>query len=152
MGKGRKATPPEVKAFLGNPGKREILYGPKFAKTEDAVAPNWLNARAREEWAAIVPELESTGVLMQVSITALGAYCVAVSNMVKAQESIDRDGIVIETEYGPKRNPATAILAESIRLVQSLACEFGLTPASKGKVGGKRKAKDAFEGWKTGTG
>lgn len=99
--------------------------------------PEWLDTHGQEEWARIVPDLESAGVTSRIEATALGCYCQAVSRLRKAEAEIFRDGITIMTDSGLKKHPAVSIAERAALIVAKFAGEFGMTPASRSRVSAK---------------
>lgn len=104
--------------------------------------PDWLDHEAREEWWRVVPDLDTAGVTSRVEATALGAYCLAVSRLRKAQAEVFRDGLTIMTEGGLRKHPAISIIERAEATIKAFAAEFGMTPASRSKVQAKPADKD----------
>jgi P27 family predicted phage terminase small subunit len=137
--RGRKPKPTVIKELQGNPGRRPLPTNePKFTSGIGDV-PGWLDARAREVWELVASELGGLGMLQRVDSASLASYCQAVSMAEKAQGEVDEYGLTLsksdqngnELRY---KNPAVGILKDSMLLIQKFASEFGITPASRGRV------------------
>jgi P27 family predicted phage terminase small subunit len=107
--------------------------------------PANLSGLAVEEWKSIVPQLMELGVLSEIDGKALAAYCECFAQWRRAMEEVEERGILIEepivsraTEdvvgYKVKRNPAISIANDNLKLMKSFLVEFGLTPASRGRL------------------
>lgn len=153
MSRGRKQTPADLKLLAGNPGKRPINRGPDF-KSGAPECPAWLPEDARDEWARITEELVRLGVLALVDMPALSAYCGAWYLYKRAMDDIQKNGLTLanHTKYGTvhKKNPAVNVADRAMMQIRGLGSEFGLTPASRGKIGTKPPADELEEFLKCG--
>jgi phage terminase small subunit len=120
--RGRKPKPTAVKRATGNPGRRPLPEAePEFAEpaAEDLTPPAWLSEYEREEWGRIVPELVRVGLVRSVHLSALGIICGLYANYRTLRDRNDFTGArMAAAEYRKSLN------------------EFGLTPASAGRVQG----------------
>lgn len=143
---GKRGPPPK-------PSKQKMLEGTyrkdRAAKNEIAplpgtpVRPSWLDARARREWDRVVPQLAALGVLSDVDQALLADYCAAQGLAQKAQEQLNRQGLVITVPGGAKqKNPLIKIAQEARAQARLLAAEFGLSPSSRSRI----SAPDKDEG------
>lgn len=129
--RGRKPTPTHLKALNGNPGKRPLNKNePKYPPRAPA-CPTWLPREAKAEWRRVVPELDRQGMLAKVDRAALTAYCQQWATMVRAEQDIQKRGIVLEDG---KRNPSVLTAKDSATQVRMFASEFGLTPSSRARL------------------
>lgn len=137
---GSNRKPTALKKFLGNPGKRKLNDREPEARKGVPEMPRFLNGEARAEWKRIIPILCDMGVLTVADGKALGAYCSAYSQLVKAEAAIEKYGLICATldqQTGVavlKVNPAVRIKSDSLRHMKSFLLEFGLTPASRSKL------------------
>lgn len=124
-------------AFAKNPKRaRERANEPQLPPGSGSM-PDWLDHDAQAEWGRIVPDLESSGVMSRVEASALGAYCLAVSHLRKAQAEVFKDGVTIMTEGGLKKHPAMNVVKDCSLLIKAFATEFGMTPSSRSRVNAK---------------
>jgi P27 family predicted phage terminase small subunit len=133
-GSGRKAKPPELQRLHGNPGRRPI---PETAGAEEfgpTTCPAWLSKHGRNEWRRLAPTLERLGLLHAGNRSAFAGYChayslaldtVATYRTRRAQMTlfqIDDDRKLVELQL------------KALETMRRLGTEFGLTPASSGRV------------------
>lgn len=162
MAKGRRPLPTAVKKLRGNPGKRKLNAAEPKPKLVEPPMPANLTGLAVDEWKAIVPLLMDLGVLSQVDGKALAAYCETFAQWRRAMERVEELGILVEepiivgvgenaevvgTKY--KRNPAITIANDNLKLMKSFLVEFGLTPASRGrlKIEKPNEEADPMDAW-----
>ncbi len=147
MGKrGPKPKPTALKVANGNPGKRKLNAAePKPQLVGCPEPPEWLDAVARECWVRHVDELERLGLLTQLDVDLLAAYCVAYSDYRAARERIQDESIgrvqVFRDDKGVVK--ATQVSAEwtiakqALEQMKRLGAEFGMGPASRTGLTGK---------------
>lgn len=155
MAKGRTPKPHALRVIEGNPGKRpfeKALPTPPAVEAEDLVCPPEVadDDYARGAWAAIGPELKRLGLLTKVDLPQFAICCIAYAEARHALDDVreaksreyethGRQGTMIRTR------PAFARLTESIRLFNTLAGSFGLTPVDRLRLEGVAQG-DLF-GW-----
>ncbi|PZN08636.1 MAG: phage terminase small subunit P27 family [Bacillota bacterium] len=150
---GRRGPPPKptvLKVLAGNPGKRPLPQNEPKPAPIAPKCPSWLDKIAKREWKRVAGELEKLGLLTQVDMAALAAYCQAYSRWVQAEETIKREGLVVTTESGYQMpHPAVKIAEKSMQLIRAFCIEFGLTPSARARMAlpGKKDEADEFEEW-----
>lgn len=101
--------------------------------------PKLLTGRAREAWDRIGPELEKMGVLTTADGLALELLCDAYAEWDAARNAVRRYGTTYSTKTKSGKmvrpHPSVRIAAEAWRRVHRMLLEFGLTPASRTRVG-----------------
>lgn len=131
MRSGPRPKPAKLRALAGNPGKRR-LPKQEAKPVVGAIPPGWLTKHAREEWDRIAALLEPLGLLTNVDVAAMAAYCEAMSIFRKATEAIKKSGITIEAGNGTTiPHPAVQIQRSAMKVVREFAVEFGLSPAAR---------------------
>jgi hypothetical protein len=144
---GRKPLPAENKQTRGNPGGRAIPETPRFSPGDNLAPPErWPISDPekpetvgkdyeRQEWGRIVGELVLAGIAKSVHQGGLEMICQLYAMMNRAADD--------------KKPADFRLAAAEYRKAQN---EYGLTPASAGRVGfiggqgkGKGKGKDADE-------
>jgi len=149
--RGRKPTPRVLRILLGNPGRRPL--GPDEPTPpvvpETQAAPDWLDDGAKVEWGRLAPMLVREGVLTEMDLDALTAYCVAWSTWKDATQQIRRFGMVIKTGGKttkgpdgketttpgyPMQSPYISIANKAMAAMKGLMTEFGMTPSSRNRV------------------
>lgn len=168
MARGRRPLPSAVKDLRGNPGHRPVNQAEPVAGDGDPLRPEGLSEAANREWDEILPILKTMRVVGPADGKALAMYCHAFHRWQQAEENIERLGIVLEEMYLPdvvdprfrdlqglpilgkkyKKNPAVGISFEAMKTMKSYLIEFGMTPASRGKLHvEKPKEVDPMDAW-----
>ena len=136
--RGRKPKPGALKAATGNPGRRAIAPEVPFASGEGVLAPpaHWVaEGYERLEWNRIVPELVRCRIAKAIHQGALEGICERYAAATRLYQIGQFSGARQESEAHRKA-----------------LNEFGLTPASAGRVGavGGDGEKDPAESFFTG--
>lgn len=135
---GRKRTPNAILALTGSrkfrPNEPELPPG-------IGEPPDFLTGRALQVWDETAEVLENAGILSCVESHVLAQYCVAVAECESATKILERDGLISQGEKGLVKHPAIVIRNNAAMRMLKFASEFGLTPASRGRVKGKRASK-----------
>jgi len=146
--RGPKPQPASVKKLLGNPGKRKIrpdLPAPPGAPP----MPKRLMVEpvAVEKWQELVPLLLNLGTLTLADGEALATLCEVYAATQACLLELRASGPVMHTDLGGvKPNPAGPLYRGLVSLQASLMSEFGLTPSSRVRLGGKEeKQSDEVE-------
>ncbi len=142
MGKrGPKPKPASVRKLLGNPGKRPIrpdLPAPPGAPPIPARL--MVDPVAVEKWHEFVPILLGIGTLTTADGEALATLCEVHSAAQACLLEFRATGPVMHTDLGGvKPNPAGPLYRGLVSLQASLMGEFGLTPTSRTRLGGKEE-------------
>lgn len=96
--------------------------------------PAWLKSRvAKVEWRKVAAILIERKHLTEADLGTLAAYADALGQLAASSEQIERDGMVIMTEKGPRKHPAISIQQNARNQVRQLAAELGLTPVSRSR-------------------
>ena len=146
--RGPQKTPLQLRVINGrgpdrDAGGRKISDDDAGFEHKAPTVPSWLCGEALNTWRRLVPKLAALGLLKPEDRDALVAYCTAVASLRSAQECINAEGVLIETERGARKlNPAFTVLTQSQNTIRAFAHEFGLTPASESNVAGKDEGKD----------
>jgi len=148
---GPRTRPTKLKLLQGNPGRRPLPKNePKPEKAETLPkAPKFLDAIAKKEWRRMARQLYVLGLLTNLDITALAAYCTNYSLWVAATLQIQKSGVLIKAQSGfPMQSPYLAIANKNQGEMRKWLVEFGMTPSSRAGLdfdGPKPQSKtDAF--------
>lgn len=139
--RGRKPKPNEVKRLAGNPGKRKLPPLEALPPSEEA-APDHMFGVAKEKWDELAPALCLRGVLTKTDRDALEAYCESYATWRAARaEMFEEDGqptsMTVQTPNGAiQQHPIISIIKQAQDSMRAWASELGLTPSSRGRVGG----------------
>jgi P27 family predicted phage terminase small subunit len=140
--RGRKAVPTELKLLRGNPGKRPISPDEPTpaAVLETHAPPEWLDDAAKAEWRRVAPILVRNGLLTEMDLDALTAYCHAWCVWKDANAKIRQFGMVIKSPSGyPIPSPYLPIANKAMLQMKGLMSDFGMTPSARTHVS---RAKD----------
>lgn len=145
---GRKPIPTNLKILHGNPGKRPISKNEPKPAPVAPKCPSHLDKGAKREWKRVVELLEPLGLINQLNMAALAAYCQVYSRWVEAEGIIKKHGMLVKTPNGyPQLSPFLVIVNKSLDQMKSYMVEFGMTPASMSRieVKGSGEEKDDTE-------
>lgn len=138
---GRRGPPPSpsaVKKLRGTYRKDRAARNELTLPPGVPSCPDWLDAEGRAEWERVVPLLADK-VLTEVDRSMLADYCAAHSLAVRATKAYQKDGVMLKTPFGPQKNPMVKVAQEARAQARLLAGEFGLSPASRTRVGVKEQ-------------
>ena len=147
--RGRKPLPTAIKKLEGDRGKgrRPINEHAPTPPKGIIKCPSWLLPEAKKEWKRLAPSLEAMGVLTIWDIESFSAYCQAYARWKEAEEFITQHGSIFKTPSGyVQQVPQVSIAQQNLKIMQSLAGEFGLSPATRSRIiaaGGGTGGKDA---------
>ena len=140
--RGRPPKPTALKVLEGNPGKRPLHKEAELPPLKSLRPPAWLMPDAKKEWRRLAPALQAQGLLTAGDTTAFAGYCQAYARWKEAEEWITLRGSVMVTPSGYRQQvPQVSIAANSLKTMQSLAAEFGLTPAARARISGNTNGK-----------
>ena len=113
---------------------------------ERSMVPAWLSERAKEAYRELSDVLVGMQVLTKADRMALEMLCDAYAQYRDAQEFVRENGMTYETstEAGTMHRafPQVAIASDAYKRIRSMMTEFGLTPASRGKVSAQGEQKE----------
>lgn len=138
MSKGRKSLPENIHKLHGN-FRADRHGGGVKAKTVEEIPdpPDRLDdyAFGANEWRRLAPELQKLGVLSEIDLTTLEIYCTVFDRWVRAEKDVLVNGYMMETPNGyQQQNPSMQVVNTCVKQMQSLAAEFGMTPATRARM------------------
>jgi P27 family predicted phage terminase small subunit len=146
--RGPKPKPAAARLLAGNPGKRKIRPDlPAPAGAPPMPKRLLLEPSAVEKWTELVPILLGLGTLTTADGEALATLCEVYAATQACLLELRASGPVMRTDLGGvKPNPAGPLYRSLVALQASLMGEFGLTPSSRVRLGGKEeKPSDEVE-------
>jgi P27 family predicted phage terminase small subunit len=155
---GPPPQPIALRLLRGNPSKRPIQkgFGPPRPPAPPS-PPDFLTGYAREEWDRIAPGLHLFGLLSDVDVMPLAAYCESFKRWKTAVEALDKvavldpnmHGLLVKGSEGQARpNPLIRIAAEAAIDMIRVAGEFGFSPAARSRIAmGPRPGPGKFDGF-----
>jgi P27 family predicted phage terminase small subunit len=137
MKSGPKPQPTAKKKLHGNPGRRPLPKNEPKPTISAGVPrpPKSLDKIARKEWIKKAKRLHPAGLLTEIDLTALEAYCVTYATWVAAREHLAEHGMVMRAASGyPLQSPYLAIANKAMVEMRKWIVEFGMTPSSRSRV------------------
>ncbi len=136
---GHNRLPTAVKRARGTLKKSREVATPVSMGGDGPVntsPPTWLSKGAKAEWVRVVPLLDGAKLRTEADRTALALYCTTVDRACKAEQQVEREGMTIEnpTTGAIHAHPLLTVAKEARAQALRYGCEFGLTPASRGKM------------------
>lgn len=95
--------------------------------------PAWFSKDARTEWLRVMPILAARNTITEADLPTLENYCTSIGTVREAQREINKHGLIVQSERGPKRNPAFGIQNAAMTTARLCASELGLTPVSRSR-------------------
>jgi len=136
---GRTPKPEHLKILHGT-ARKDRRKGPQPPGIEPGVPemPDWLDGFGREMWARVVETLTPMRILTVADGDALTLLCATYSQWRRACAVLAKEGCSITTENANgeviKKRAEVDIEADSAKRLRALLSDFGLSPASHGKV------------------
>ena len=157
--RGRKPIPTKLKVLTGNPGKKRLPQGEPEPSPGVPDVPPCLDEYAKEEWDERADALAALGVVTEVDMAALAAYCASYSRWRHAEEALQARvdsaggnplvGMVDVTKAGNViQNALVGIANKAAADMVRYAAELGMTPSARARlaVDPNRGAKGKFDG------
>ena len=152
MGK-RGPKPKPIEDHLADGTSRPDRHGDGTIEVAERVdflpAPGHLPDDARDIWNHVVSTIGESGILQGADDLALEAMALAVATWRKAQDDIERNGILVIGRFDTEvANPAIAVRDKAMGEFRAWAARFGLTPSDRTQLGMQLvKGKSAAESW-----
>jgi P27 family predicted phage terminase small subunit len=139
---GVRPLPANVHRLGGNKSK---LSGGEL-KNRDGVLPvtsvpnppKHLLPNAKNEWERITPELQKLGLITELDMAALAAYCQAFARWSNAEAKLKElgdDGLIEKTPSGYKQMSVwLQVSNRSLEQMHKFMTEFGMTPSNRTRV------------------
>jgi len=138
---GPPRKPTKLKLLAGNPGHQKLRPEPE-PELGIRTCPKYLPPLAKKQWKHLVHHLDSLNLLTKVDAAVLEGVCVAYARAVAADQILDFEGLTVEDQGKISARPEVVISHNCWLRVKSFATEFGLTPASRGKLAAATGKKD----------
>ena len=147
---GRPRTPTKLKKLKGTFQKsRSVKNEMQVEPWESDAPPHKLEGYALAEWNRLLPQLKLSGVVGKIDQSSLFALCNEWGKYMDAEELLKKNGRVVKSPNGyPMIHPYEIISAQSFKRYKEMATQFGVTPASRSKVGSSGEsapAQDPYE-------
>ncbi len=141
--RGRPRKPAALRLLQGNTGHRQVTFGPKF-KDGFGSCPKHLAGEARKLWRQLAKELDEKGLSARVFRPMLEGLCYWYGEWRRCAQIVMELGETVETADGPRPRAEVRMGEAAYSLFRSCCQEFGLTPASNGKVTVPKSKKESL--------
>ena len=137
MNMSRRRLPTVIKAAKGtlradrtNPNEPEYIL-----LHEIPDPPPYLSEAGRKVYFTTAAELQELGLLNAQNFSLFVGYCIQLSTYFHAREELAKSPLIIKSSLGePRANPYIKIANDSLMTALKIGAEFGITPATAGKV------------------
>ena len=130
---GRPPKPDALKRLQGTfraNRKRDHVEAPPGAPA----CPDHFRGFAREAWDVLCAQLLEVGILAKLDGAALEGLCTLWARGREADRHIAKYGQIVETPFGPKKNPSVGISEKAWAEFRKFCGEFGITPSARMKI------------------
>jgi P27 family predicted phage terminase small subunit len=135
MPSGRNKIPTKMKILKGTLEKSRTLKNEFEPKTVDNLSPRYLNDPYQlEEWDIVTKELATAGLLAEMDISLIEAYCVEAAKYRMAIEKLNDEGHIKKGKMGDYINPWHMISERSFDRMYKMGVVFGLSPSARAKI------------------
>lgn len=124
--RGRRPTPLILRQLQGGKWRDR----PQVALDDMPSCPSHLDEQAKAEWDRVAKGLWELGLLTDVDVACLAAYCQCYSRWVAIEELITQHGMLV----GSKRHPLLVAEDSVLKQLKAFAVELGFTPSSRGRI------------------
>lgn len=139
MGQGRKKIPTRIKELRGTTRPDRTLDNEMTVEVVSNIPepPEWLSVIGAEEWDKVCAELHNKGMLCDIDLRLLEAYCNAISLHIETEMMLRKKGRiqVFKDEEGNIKHaqalPFQKIANDALDRALKLATQFGFTPSSR---------------------
>ncbi len=133
-----RRKPTALKILEGNRGHRKLDPGSEPQPPLGVPpAPKHLKGMALQVYNSLAVQLDSLGLMSKVDGLALEGAAVAYARAVEADKALEASGLAVYVGKGadyPIARPEVTISQKQWALFHKFCAEFGLTPASRGKL------------------
>ncbi len=134
MGKrGPAPKPTKLREAQGNPGRKKIAKSEVAPQPGIPPIPSFLTPMAKREWKRVSKLLAGLGLLSELDMAALAAYCVAWDRFRRSELKLrGNKELVVTNALGYKaQNPWLQVANKAQDQMNKFFKEFGLTPAAR---------------------
>lgn len=148
--RGRPAKPAAIKKLEGNKSRRPIPKEPDYKEQHKCKPPAWLDDVGAKKYKELFALMSPVGVLTEADDHALAMCAAAFADFIAASEAIKQFGRVYATvtQTGSeviRPRPEVAQMQDAWRRHLGALAHFGLTPATRSRVGSGDKKDEGDE-------
>lgn len=153
---GRPKKPSNLKILNGTARPDRMAKNEPKPKPIAPACPSWMDSTAKKEWKRVAKTLEELGLLTQLDMASLAAYCQSYAVYVHAQKIANdyyKEHGRYTTSYTNKSGaenqvsiPEIAICEKALKQMKMFANDFGLSPSARARISlPGEKEDDEFE-------
>jgi P27 family predicted phage terminase small subunit len=134
--------PTKIKTLKGTLDPSRTNYNEPEPELKIPLAPAHLDEEGKKEYTRISFELLKLGIIGEIDLGSLTAYCETYSQWVKLSLQFQEEGyqFTVQNRNGTIQNPLFKQLYVLRDQIRRFTVEFGMTPASRARVNGKKYA------------
>ncbi|AYN57268.1 terminase small subunit [Arthrobacter phage Bridgette] len=104
----------------------------RWERKKSAVdASKFCRKRAAEEWGRVVPVLKHSVGLGNTDYFTVVDLCICIARLEWCERQISKEGLIVEGQRGPCRNPLTTVAAAYRTQFKTYIRELGLSPSAR---------------------
>lgn len=127
--------PPKPNAIKRLTGSRHVNPDEPVIAPGAPECPSYLHDLARQTWFAVCAILNEMRVITRADENVVARYCTIFCRWREAEESLEKDGMVITSPNGyPIQNPYLAIANKSSEQLDRLDTKLGLSPSDRNRL------------------
>lgn len=142
MGKGRKKIPTKIKEMQGTLEKSRTIENEMIVDQVSQLpeAPEWLSEIGKDEWNKVSSQLFNIGMLHNVDLQLVAAYCNEISLYIETETMLRNKGRIqaFRNPDGTLKHaqavPYQKIAKDALNSAMKLATQFGLTPVARASI------------------
>jgi len=150
MGKGRKKLPTKIKEMQGTGVPCRTLENEMQVDVISSLpeTPEWLSEIGKSEWLKVTNQLFNIGMLHQVDLRLIEAYCNEMSLYIESEMKLREIGRIDEFTNAEgditrrQSKPLVKIKNDSLANALKLATQFGLTPVARASISAPTKIEN----------
>ena len=142
MAKGRKKIKTKIKEMQGSVEKSRSIENEMTVDlvSDIPTAPDWLSEIGKEEWNKVSSQLYNIGMLHNVDLQLVAAYCNEMSLYIETETMLRNKGRIqaFRNPDGTFKHtqavPYQKIAKDALNSAMKLATQFGLTPVARASI------------------
>lgn len=103
--------------------------------------PVYLNIAARREWRRMGRRLLAAGLVTNLDVSTLAAYCAVYARWADAEAKVQKTGTIIKVGSQFQPSPYLTLANKALDQMLRLMSEFGMSPASRSRLPAHERPK-----------
>jgi P27 family predicted phage terminase small subunit len=135
--RGRPKVPTEVKKLKGTAQKCRILENEMqltMSTEQPTTEIEFKSPIAKKVFDEMCMELKKINMLVGVDLGIIAMYSETMANYYEAVKVVEKQGMVIETDQGPKVNPWFTTKQNLVKQAMQLGQLIGVTPSARARI------------------